>query len=71
MTKRLHYTIHSVGIIGRCCLNEDCDGHAHPLGQAGSADGGGSNDPSGNTALTAANLPFELLFVLPGVQRRV
>jgi guanidinobutyrase len=27
-------------------------------------------DPSGNTALTAANLLFEMLCVLPGVQRR-
>jgi guanidinobutyrase len=27
-------------------------------------------DHSGNTALTAANLMFELLCVLPGVQRR-
>jgi len=27
-------------------------------------------DHSGNTALTAANLPFEPLCILPGVQRR-
>ena len=27
-------------------------------------------DPSGNTALTAANLLYEMLCVLPGVKRR-
>jgi guanidinobutyrase len=27
-------------------------------------------DPSGNTAITAANLLFEMLCVLPGVKRR-
>ena len=27
-------------------------------------------DPSGNTAITAANLLFEMLCILPGVQRR-
>ena len=27
-------------------------------------------DPSGNTALTGANLLFEMLCVLPGVKRR-